>query len=243
MPSGFDNPEALRVLQEGEMAIEGQLLRGSNYTFFGHASLMDKKTPFVYKPSRGERPLWDFPTRSLAKREAAAYLVSEGLRWGLVPPTVYRRNAPLGAGSMQLFIAHFKDRHYFNLEPEDIQKLLPFAAFDIIANNADRKGGHVLKGIDGRLFSIDHGLCFHREYKLRTVIWDFVGEPLPANLRADLEAFTGLLEPGRELHAALRGLLQVGEIKAMRKRALRLLAEGVFPPPPTTDRPFPWPPV
>lgn len=239
----MNNADVLRILGEGELTLEGQLLRGSNYTFFGHASLDGGQTPFVYKPSRGERPLWDFPARSLAKREAAAYLVSEDLGWGLVPPTVYRRKAPLGAGSLQVFIPHYRDLHYFNFESGDLEQLRPFAAFDIVANNADRKGGHILKGVDGRLLSIDHGLCFHRENKLRTVIWNFVGEPLPPEIRAGLEAFADRLNPGREFHAALRGLLQVGEIKAMQKRTLRLLAGGVFPPPPTTDRPFPWPPV
>jgi hypothetical protein len=241
MSAAFDHQGILRVLRDGDMGLEGQFMRGSNYTFFGNACISGEKVPFVYKPTRGEMPLWDFPARSLAKREAAAYLVSEELGWGLVPPTIYRRKGPLGAGSLQAFIPHNHDLHFFNFGRDDLERLRPFVAFDILANNADRKGGHILKANDGRLFSIDHGLCFHREDKLRTVIWNFAGEPIPESICSDLERFALKLLPGQEFHQALRTLLLVSEIKSMHKRILRLLAAGVFPAPPGSQRPFPWP--
>jgi uncharacterized repeat protein (TIGR03843 family) len=231
----------LHVLRDGDLNLEGQFMRGSNYTFFGRAELGSEMIPFVYKPVRGERPLWDFPTRTLAKREAAAYLISDELGWNLVPPTIYRRKGPLGAGSLQVFIPHEEDYHYFNFERRDIERLRPFVIFDIIVNNADRKGSHILKAEDGHLFGIDHGLCFHREDKLRTVIWDFAGDPLPQGMCADLENLLRKLQPGQDFHDRLRDYLQAGEIKALEGRILRLLSDGIFPRPPSSERPFPWP--
>ena len=143
----------------------------------------------VYKPARGERSLWDFPD-GLYRREVAAYELSEALGWGLVPPTVVRDDGPFGPGSLQLFVEADYEQHYFTLLDDgghDEDVLRAICAFDIVANNADRKSGHVLRGPDGRLWAIDHGLCFHRQPKLRTVIWDFADEAVPGEpILADL---------------------------------------------------------
>ena len=137
----------------------------------------------MYKPQRGERPLWDFP-RGLDRREVAAYRLSETLGFGLVPPTL-AREGPYGPGSIQLFVDAEFEEHYFTLRerPEHRAALARLCAFDLVANNADRKSGHCLLGRDGRLYAIDNGLCFHVEPKLRTVVWDFSGEPIPGEIR------------------------------------------------------------
>lgn len=243
MPTASEKLGILQILREGEVKLEGQFLRGSNYTFFGHASLDGDSIPVVYKPVQGEQPLWDFPTRSLAKREAAAYIVSEALDWDLVPPTIYRRKGPLGPGSLQYYIVHDQDYHYFNFTPSDIQRLRIFVVFDIIVNNADRKGSHILESTDGHLFSIDHGVCFHCDDKLRTVIWDFSGEPLPQEITATLQALVDKLKNNKDFNKDLRSHLKVSEIKALEKRTLNLLKSGIFLSPPNSGRPFPWPPV
>ena len=196
----------------------------------------------VYKPHRGEQSLWDFPD-GLYRREVAAYRLSEALGWGLVPPTVLRHDGPFGSGSVQLFIDADYGRHYFTLLEEGAlgdegrgDVLQAFCAFDVVANNADRKSGHILVAADERLWGIDHGLCFHAQTKLRTVIWDFAGEEVPAHLVADLER---LVSSG--LPDALGELLSGSESEALLYRAARLAAEGVFPEP-TGDRPpYPWP--
>ena len=179
-------PTILNLLQHGEITIKGEFVWGSNYTFLAEVSQNGDKILSVYKPSRGERPLWDFPPASLARREAAAYLVSEALGWELVPPTVYRKKAPIGPGSLQLFIEHDPELHYFNLTWTTARGLRPVVLFDLLVNNADRKGSHLLFDNNHHLWLIDHGICFHAEDKLRTVIWDFAGEPIPENLLADL---------------------------------------------------------
>ncbi len=143
----------------------------------------------MYKPTRGERPLWDFPPASLAGREVAAYLVSEALGWRLVPPTIYRKKGPLGPGSLQAFVEHDPEYHYFTFNESDRQRLRPVALFDLLINNADRKGSHVLLDEQDHMWLIDHGVCFHVEDKIRTVIWDFAGEPFPDALCSDLTAF------------------------------------------------------
>jgi hypothetical protein len=197
----------------------------------------------VYKPTRGERPLWDFPEASLARREAAAFIVSQALGWDLVPPTVYRPDGPFGAGSLQLFIDHDPEYHYFNLKEEDRQRLRPSALFDLLVNNADRKGSHIIFDRQDHLWLIDHGICFHAEPKLRTVIWDFAGEPIPPALAADLTTFQQQLLPNTQLSAALQPLLEADEITALATRAARLLKRGKFPNPHPDQRPIPWPPI
>jgi uncharacterized repeat protein (TIGR03843 family) len=235
----------LKILETGEMNIRGEFVWGSNYTFLGQVEYPEGILPVVYKPSRGEQPLWDFPPASLAKREVAAYLVSEGLGWNLVPPTVYRDDAPFGPGSVQLFIEHDPEYHYFSFSPEDRQRLRPVAIFDYLINNADRKGGHVLLGPDGSLWLIDHGVCFHVQEKLRTVIWDFSGEVIPEALCEDVSRFHHRLTSpdwqSESLMEHLRKFLSNKEIGALARRADRLVSTGLFPTPDPHRRHYPWP--
>jgi uncharacterized repeat protein (TIGR03843 family) len=234
-------PSVLNVLQNGEITIKGEFVWGSNYTFLTEVSQNKDSVLSVYKPSRGERPLWDFPAASLARREAAAFIVSEALSWELVPPTVYRKKAPIGPGSLQLFIEHDPQQHYFNLSEADRQCLRPVVLFDLLINNADRKGSHLLFDQDHHLWLIDHGICFHAEDKLRTVIWDFAGEPIPDELCENVQAFLSKLQPESELFSKLQSLLNQKEIKALAARAENLLSIGYFPDPNPDQRSFPWP--
>jgi uncharacterized repeat protein (TIGR03843 family) len=239
--SELERPVMLNVLQNGEITIQGEFVWGSNYTFLAEVCQDDDKLLSVYKPSRGERPLWDFPTASLARREAAAFVVSEALGWELVPPTVYRRKAPIGPGSLQLFIEHNPQEHYFNMAETDRQRLRPVVLFDLLINNADRKGSHLLFDEHHHLWLIDHGICFHAEDKLRTVIWDFAGEPIPEALCADIESFLHKLQPDSDLYLRLQSLLNQKEIKALIARAEHLIKLGRFPRPDPDQRSFPWP--
>jgi uncharacterized repeat protein (TIGR03843 family) len=177
----------------------------------------------------------------------AAFLVSEALGWNFVPATVYRMNGPLGSGSLQLYIEHDPEYHYFNFSTEDRQRLRPVVLFDMLINNADRKGSHILRGGDNHLWLIDHGVCFHVEDKLRTVIWDFVGEPVPESLCSDLWSFREKLMPSNGKPSALTEKLLMyinhREIKALSKRAEWLTEIGIFPPPDPGRRAFPWPQI
>jgi uncharacterized repeat protein (TIGR03843 family) len=188
----------------------------------------------VYKPARGERPLWDFPP-ALYRREIAAYLLSEALAWDLVPLTI-EREGPYGDGSLQSFVPADFAQHYFTLreEPAHHDRLKQICVFDLLANNADRKSGHCLICADG-IYAIDNGLTFHVEPKLRTVIWDFGGEPVPAPLLADVRR---LIE--RELPDALAALLTRAEREALLRRARALVNGGVFPVDASGMR-YPWP--
>lgn len=237
---------ALGILEHGKITMQGEFVWGSNYTFLVNLEHKDEKVSAVYKPVRGERPLWDFPATSLARREVAAFLVSEALGWDFVPPTVLRKNAPLGTGSLQLFIEHDPEYHYFNFSDQDLERLKPVALFDMLINNADRKGSHILRDPAGKLWLIDHGVCFHVEDKLRTVIWDFVGQPFPDNLCADLANFLQLMSaPPQDNHFSgqLKAYISAGELKALRRRAERLVTSGRFPTPDPYRRPFPWPQI
>ena len=239
--------EILIALQRGKISVQGEFLWGSNYTFLAQIEHAGNTLQIVYKPTRGERPLWDFPTATLARREVAAYLVSEALEWHLVPPTVYRKKGPIGPGSVQYFIEHDPEYHYFNFDEADRQRLRPVVIFDILINNADRKGSHVLKGPDGRLWLIDHGVCFHVEDKLRTVIWDFVGETIPANICADLNNLRQKLSlvdgSQNELVKDMSSYLSMEEIRILAERADALIASGRYPPPNPYRRPYPWPQI
>jgi uncharacterized repeat protein (TIGR03843 family) len=237
----------LKKLRSGEINLKGEFVWGSNYTYLVEVSHEDEKIMAVYKPTRGERPLWDFPPASLARREVAAYHVSEALGWRLVPPTVYRKKGPLGPGSVQLFIDHNPDYHYFNFSPEDLQRLRPTVLFDLLVNNADRKGSHVLKDQEGHLWLIDHGICFHVEEKLRTVIWDFVGEPLPSDLCQDIARFVAEFTSGYEQYSSpassLLEYISLAEVTALARRGEHLIGRSTFPEPDPYRRPFPWPQI
>ncbi|MFN2587453.1 MAG: SCO1664 family protein [Actinomycetota bacterium] len=232
----MDDEQTLELLRTGELEVLGLLPYSSNYTFLTRAG----DTLAVYKPRRGERPLWDFPHGSLAGREVAAYLVSEAAGWRIVPPTVLRQDAPLGPGSLQLFVEHDPERHYFVIMEERSEDLVPFAAFDVVINNADRKSGHVIEDASGRLWAVDHGVTFHPDDKLRTVIWAYAGLPLDQKTISELETLgAALAEPGG-LSARLEELLSPAEVAATLARTEALLVEGRFPGPPA-DRPLPWP--
>ena len=208
----------------------------SNATFLVQVVLGEALGLAVYKPGRGERPLWDFPP-GLFKRELGAWLLSEALGWALVPPTVVRRDAPHGPGALQLFIQADFEQHYFTLleVPAHHERLQRICVFDLIANNADRKSGHCLLGPDGLIYAIDNGLCFHAEPKLRTVIWEFGGTPIPEALLTDVRRLvTAGLPPG------LAQLLAPAESEALLARALRLLDEPRFPTDAGGHR-YPWP--
>lgn len=244
MPGLMHKKTIVRALLHGEITVQGQPLQGSNYTFLSQLHYGEISLPIIYKPDRGERPLWDFPRGTLARRESAAFLVSEALKWDLVPPTVYRRSGPLGAGSVQFYIQHEADYHYFKFSSEELNRLRPVVVFDLLVNNADRKGGHILRDENQHLWLIDHGLCFHSEEKLRTVIWDFAGEPIPASLLEHIQLFLSELDdPERLLNRLLIRLLSQSEVDSMKQRARVLLERPIFPLPAKDRRPYPWPPV
>ncbi len=191
----------------------------------------------VYKPRRGERPLWDFPTGTLCDREVAAFLVSEELGWRIVPATT-ARSGPLGEGMVQRFIGHDPQEHYLTLRHRFSERFLQFAAFDVVINNADRKAGHCLLDAHGHIWGVDHGVSFHVEPKLRTVIWEYVGEPLTPDIRRDLAGLRVALDAS--LGGRLAGLLSKEEAVALRLRVEMLLEEGRLPGP-GDDYPYPWP--
>jgi uncharacterized repeat protein (TIGR03843 family) len=233
----------LNILQNGNLNITGEFVWGSNYTFATEISYEGQTIQGVYKPTQGERPLWDFPQASLARREVAAYLVSEALGWEFVPPTVYREDGPFGPGSLQLYVDHDPEYNYFTLSKVDLQRLRPVALFDLLINNADRKGSHIIFDRDGHIWLIDHGISFHRQQKLRTVIWDFAGEPINEELCAHLANFQTQLLPGTNLREQLDLLLVPQEISALIQRTKEMLKIKQFPNPHPNRRPYPWPPV
>jgi uncharacterized repeat protein (TIGR03843 family) len=222
------------VLTRGVLTVKGRLPWSSNATFLVEATLEEATALGVYKPERGERPLWDFPS-GLFKRELAAWHLSEALGWDVVPLTI-EREGPYGEGSVQRFIAADFEQHYFTLreDPKHHDHLRRICAFDLIANNADRKSGHCLLAEDGAIYGIDNGLCFHVDPKLRTVIWDFGQEPVPPALLDDLRR----LADG--LPRALADLLAPDECQALLKRARALVKVGKFPVD-NGGRRYPWP--
>lgn len=217
------------------MELKGQFMLGSNYTFLVTVHYGGEDFPAVYKPSKGEQPLWDFPENTLALREVAAYRVSEALGFHFVPFTMLRLDGPYGAGSLQQYIEYDPEYHYFRFTPEDRERLRPAALFDLLVNNADRKGSHaIIEAETRKLWLIDHGICFHAENKLRTVIWDFAGQPIPGELLSPLKQVP-------ELRRLLEPYLNGDEIAALERRAKKLLRAGVFPHQPTDRRAMPWP--
>jgi uncharacterized repeat protein (TIGR03843 family) len=228
-------PATLALLARGEITVRGRMPDSSNATFLVELRRDPVTTLGVYKPGRGERPLWDFPPR-LFRREVAAYLLSEALGWDVVPPTI-ERDGPFGEGSVQLFVAADFAQHYFTLHEDAAHHdaLRRICAFDLVANNADRKSGHCLVGPDGRIHAVDNGLSFHVEPKLRTVIWEFAGEPIPEGILGDVARLVELGIPG-----ALAALLEPAERKALLTRARRLLRDRHFPAD-RSGRRYPWP--
>jgi uncharacterized repeat protein (TIGR03843 family) len=259
--------DALDLLRHGSIEVEGRLVDASNTTLRAFIALDGLDARCVYKPVRGERPLWDFPDGTLAGREVSAYLLAAATGWTCVPPTVLR-DGPLGPGACQLWIdepddaptllgfvpadgvpdgwypimsARDSDGSPYVLAHADDTRLCQLAVFDVVANNADRKGGHVLSGGDGQVYGVDHGVCFHVENKLRTVLWGWVDAPLPeparevlAKLRADLTGALG---------TALREHLTGREVAQVRRRVERLLTRGCFPAPSGDWPAVPWPPI
>jgi uncharacterized repeat protein (TIGR03843 family) len=230
------------VLERAAIEDTKLLPSGSNYVFV--LAMRDEEAgpgAAVYKPKRGESPLWDYPGGTLYRRERAAYLLSEALGWGIVPPTVVR-DGPHGVGMVQLHIDHLPRANFFTFREERRHELQRIAAFDLLANNGDRKGGHCLLDHDGRIWGIDHGLTFHQQGKLRTVIWDYIGEPVPEEFLTDVERLLGKLQSGNGAVAELDAMLDKGERRALRARVENLLAARTYPDPPPW-RPVPWPSI
>jgi len=231
----------LHLLADGEISVEGLVPWSSNATLLVTVRDDELSTLAIYKPQGGERPLWDFRYGTLGLREVAAHLVCEALGWGMIPPTVLRMG-PHGLGSVQFFVHAREDAHFFTIQDDpaflgDLQRL---AAFDVIANNADRKSGHCLVDSQGRLWAIDNALTFHAEPKLRTVIWIFAGQPLPAGILADLQALRDGLAEDSPLNDGLHHLLDEEEVAAFRRRLAQLIEDGRFPEP-GEGRVLPWP--
>lgn len=237
-----DRDDVMTLLQEAEVDSCGLIPWGSNYTF-----LITLKHPTagcsyaVYKPRRGEAPLGDFPDGTLFRRERAAYVVSSALGWNIVPPTVIR-DGPYGIGMVQLFIDADTNAHYFTFGAQIADAARRIALFDCVINNTDRKAGHLLRATNGHVWAIDHGLTFHSAPKLRTVIWEFAGEPFRPELAADLAALRAACDSIDGPLAELRTLLNPRECEALRRRADRLLSAGAYPEP-TSYYSMPWPAV
>lgn len=228
------------ILLEGEIEIVGRLVDASNATLFGHVTLDEFQLSIIYKPRAGERPLWDFPSGTLADREVAAFVVSEALEWDLVPTTILR-DGPYGIGMVQQWIdieddidvmLHIADGH------PDLRRM---ALFDAVINNTDRKFGHLLPTNDGRIRGCDHGVAFHTDDKLRTVLWEWAGQPIPELELDELSAIADSLAGG-ELAEALLTHLTPEEIAMTHQRLARLLNEKRFPIPGTDWPAVPWPP-
>jgi uncharacterized repeat protein (TIGR03843 family) len=258
--------EARTVLTEGDLEIRGRIMPASNATFLAEAVRGEVRLPCVYKPVAGERPLWDFPHGTLAGREIAAFLVSSALGWDVVPLTLLR-DGPQGPGMVQvwcepdpevgavdlcpegevppgfLHVLDATDAHDLpvSLVHEDSAPLRRMAVFDVVVNNADRKGGHVLAMTDGHRYGVDHGICFHEEHKLRTVLWGWAGEPLTDEERAAVEGLVRRLDEDERFDAVLGELLTDDEVAALRRRCRRLLGKGRLPVPGNHWPSIPWP--
>lgn len=258
-----DTPSSIELLEQGRLELAGRLMHASNGTFYCDLTLDGTEAAAVYKPIRGERPLWDFPHGTLAGRELATYLVSEALGWSVVPPTVLREG-PLGPGMVQLWIsevegatidlvplgqvpagwhrvldAYDQEANEISLVHADTPQLRRVALLDVIANNADRKGGHLLPAPDGHVHGVDHGLCFHVDDKLRTVLWGWAGDPLTESELAELSELERALSG--ELGVRLGELLTPEEIGAAETRIGKVRSAGVFPVPSEDWPSIPWP--
>jgi hypothetical protein len=230
----------LDLLQNGTIEAQGLLPWSSNYTFLLNVCYNEQKEEAVYKPQRGERPLWDFPRGTLCHREQAAFVVSHALGWDIVPPTVLREG-PHGIGTIQWYVPHDPEEHYFTFEGMFTEQVQRIQLFDVLINNADRKGGHVLLSENDKLWGIDHGIAFHDEYKLRSVVWEYAGIPIPQLLRDDLLIFQSrLANKQHPVTQELATLLSKKEIKALSRRLSNLIENNIFPNP-GPGRHYPWP--
>lgn len=258
-----NDPAAKNLVAQGRLEVEGRLVDASNVTLFCTIELDGVRANAVYKPVAGERPLWDFPDGTLAGREVATYLVAEAAELGVVPPTVLR-DGPFGEGMVQLWVdtgddelvdvrapgdvpddwrvvlhAHDRAGEPAVLAHADRPGMRELAVLDVVVNNTDRKGGHVLPGSDGRVYGVDHGICLHTEPKLRTVLWGWVGDALADDVVEKLHGLRRALDG--ELGIALGRHLTPAEVSAIGERAARLLAHPVFPAPSDQWRAIPWP--
>jgi len=243
MANEVDSPSAEHLLSEAEFLDCRPVWYSSNYVYLAQMSAGEREFAAIYKPHKGENPLWDFPDGHLYKHEAAAYELAKLLGWDFVPPTIVR-DGPHGRGSLQVFVTHDPEEHFFvQREREELlPQLMRICAFDAIANNADRKGGHCLLDEHGHIWGIDHGLCFHATPKLRSVIWEWAGEEVPPSLLADIEE-TGLaLAAETEEAQGLLRLLHEHEVAAMLGRMERILRDRRYPVP-GQARHYPWPMV
>ncbi len=231
--------EERELAEGGEIELLGRMPWSSNATFLVKLDLAGVESLAIYKPRKGERPLWDFPRGTLCDREVAAHRVSEALGWGIVPLTILR-DGPAGVGMVQRFVEHDPEEHFFTLRDRFADVFRRFALFDIVINNADRKSGHCLRDGSDHVWGIDHGVSFHCAVKLRTVIWDYEGEPIAP---PDLEALDRLAARlGGDLGRDLTVLLSGAERQAVEDRVEWLLTQRVFPQP-LTEYPYPWPMV
>ncbi|MGW5677457.1 SCO1664 family protein [Streptomyces sp. NPDC003860] len=269
IPQGsVTGPDLLTLLADGELTVRGRIPGASNAALLCTVAHEGREASCIYKPVAGERPLWDFPDGTLAQREVAAFEVSEALGWGLVPPTVLR-DGPYGEGMVQLWIdadpgaellalvegeepgegwkaigfAEVGEGRTALLVHADDERLRRLAVLDAVINNGDRKGGHLLPAPDGALYAIDHGVTFNADAKLRTLLWGWAGEPLPADAVAALEELAQALEPGRQLATRLGELLTPAEVDAIRARVARLRDSGRHPAPSGEWPAIPWPPM
>jgi len=241
----LDVETILQLLVDANIDLHGLMPWSSNYTFLVSLEDAANQTSLlaVYKPCAGERPLWDFPDGNLCYREFVSYLISQVLGWPNIPPTVMR-DGPHGEGSVQLFIEAEYEAHYFNMRDTSAFtfEFREIALFDYLVNNADRKGGHCLKDKEGRLWAIDHGLTFHTDFKLRTVIWDFCNEAISDPLLEDLARFQQLLDKDSGLRQTLKQYLNQREIRALKRRVDFLVSTGHFPDM-HPGRNIPFPPI
>lgn len=277
--AALDPQDVLDLLGRGELDVLGRLVDASNATLYAAAALDGVEVRCVYKPVAGERPLWDFPTRTLARREVAAYVLSAASGWDVVPPTVFRADGPYGAGSVQCWVGESEidaDGDPVCLEPgaglvdivapeavppgwlhvlraqsyegspvslvhADEPVLRRMSVFDVVANNADRKGGHVLRDSAGSVFGVDHGLTFNVEDKLRTVLWGWAGQRLPDDVLEVLRTLAADLAGRGRLHGELSALLTPAEIDRTAHRVGRLIDTRRHPRPGGSRHPIPWP--
>ena len=238
---GITVEDALTLLRDGELSIEGRVMDASNASFYCAVTCSGRSAACVYKPVAGERPLWDYPDGTLAEREVAAYEVSAVAGWGIVPPTVYR-DGPAGPGMVQLWIDVDVDVNIARLmRRRDLDRLRTIAVFDAVINNSDRKGGHLLPTAGGEVYGIDHGVTFSVEDKLRTVLWQWAGAGLTPEARRALKSLRAELDRG--LGERLGELLTRREVRQTRFRVDRLLSTKCHPEPTGDWPPVPWPPI